>query len=175
MKAYMNITVGHFNAKSKDVEDLCRFSADNGYITFINVAIPCGFWQGKFDTMIDENDRAHLIELRKKYKNIYRDLWDPFDRKYEKSLGCQTMSKLLITPNGDVLPCSFIHIKIGNVYEQSLKEIVDYGYTIKYFHDHCETCLAGENRWFAEKFMMEKMSMKNPIDAKTLFVSEDYI
>jgi MoaA/NifB/PqqE/SkfB family radical SAM enzyme len=144
-------------------------------MTFINIAIPSGCWKGNFDVMINDDDRVKLIELRKKYKNILRDIWNPFDRKYEKSLGCQTMSKLYITPNGDVLPCSFIHIKLGNLYEQNLKEIIDYGYTIKYFHDYCETCLAGENRWFVETFMMGEMSMQYPLDAKELFQPEDYV
>ena len=175
MQPYMNITVGHFNAMSPELEEMCKYSYDRGYITFMNIAMPVGCWQGKFEVMIDEKDSAHLIELRKKYKNILRDIWNPFDKEYEKSLGCQSISKMYITQNGDVTPCSFIQIKLGNLYEQSLKEIIDYGYSIKYFHDHYETCLAGENRWFAEKFLTGEMSMQHPADAKALFTEDDYI
>ena len=175
IQPYVNVTVGHYNALSADLEALCAYSAERGYITFFNIAIPSGCWQGRFEVMIDETDRARLIELRKKYKNVLRDLWNPFDRNHEKSLGCQTMSKLYVTDQGDVTPCSFIHIKLGNLYEQPLREIMDYGYRVKYFREHHETCLAGENRWFVEKFMLKEMSVLKPAEARAIFGPEDYV
>ena len=39
-----------------------------------------------------------------------------------------------------------MHIKIGNIFEQSLKEIVDFGFRIKYFKNHSDLCLAGEDK-----------------------------
>jgi MoaA/NifB/PqqE/SkfB family radical SAM enzyme len=173
IKPFMNITVGHFNALSEDVDDLCRYSFEHGYMTFVNVAIPSGCWQGHFDVMIDERDNARLIALRKKYKNVIRDLWDIFDRSNEKVMGCQTLNKLYITPSGDVLPCSFIHISIGNVYEASLREILDYGSSIKYFGCGYNYCLAGESREFAEKYMMGDMSMQHPANASDVFGDEE--
>lgn len=175
MQPYMNITVGHYNAFSQDLVDMLEYSANHGYITFLNIAIPSGCWKGNFEVMIDEADRAHLIELRKKYKNINRDLWDPFDRNYEKSMGCQTMNKIYVTPSGDVLPCSFVHIKVGNLYEQSLRDIIQYGFSVRYFRQHCETCLAGEEQWFAEKYLSGEMSMQNPMPAADAFAPEDFL
>ena len=170
MDAFMNITVGHFNAFSDDVEQLCKYSFEQGYQTFINIAIPSGNWQGHLDVVVDDNDRKHLIELRKKFGNIHRDLWNPFDRTGEGVLGCQTMSKLYVTPSGDIFPCSFMHIKIGNVYKQSLKEIIDYGYSIKYFRDYHEKCLCGEDLNFIKKYMVDKkMSVMCPLDAHEIF------
>ena len=176
MDPFMNITVGHFNAFSEDVENLCRYSYEHGYKTFINIAIPSGNWQGHLDVVVDDRDRAHLMELRKKYGNIHRDLWNPFDKENEGVLGCQTMSKLYVTPSGDIFPCSFMHISLGNVYKQKLKDIIDYGYSIRYFHDHSEKCLAGEDLSFIKKYMVDKkMSVMEPLDAKEIFKEEDYI
>ena len=175
LQPYVNVTAGHYNARSDDLEKLCAWSAERGYITFLNIAIPSGRWQGRFEVMIDADDRARLIELRKKYKNILRDLWNPFDRGREKSLGCQTLSKLHVTPAGDVTPCSFIHISLGNIRRQPLREIVEYGYGIKYFREHHETCLAGENRAFVEKFMLGGMSLDRPAEARALFGPDDYV
>jgi len=175
MAPFLNITFGHYNAFSKDIEELCQFSKDRGYNTFINIAIPSGNWQGNLDVMIDEKDRERLLYLRKKYGNVLRDLWNPFDKNKEKVLGCQTISKMYITPNGDVLVCSFLHIKIGNIYEQSLKEIVDYGFSIKHFRNYSDVCLAGENREFVNKYMLEDMSIFNPLDARKVFADEDYV
>lgn len=176
MDPFVNITVGHFNAFSEDVEQLCKYSYDHGYQTFINIAIPSGNWQGHLDVVVDDRDRTHLIELRKKYGNVNRDLWNPFDRSGEGVLGCQTMSKLYVTPAGDIFPCSFLHIKIGNVYEQSLKEIIEEGYSIRCFHDHHEKCLAGEDMDFIRKYMVEKkMSVMAPLDAREVFGAQDRI
>lgn len=176
MDPFMNITVGHFNAFSEDVENLCRYSYEHGYKTFINIAIPSGSWQGNLDVVVDDRDRAHLMELRKKYGNIHRDLWNPFDKTNEGVLGCQTMSKLYVTPNGDIFPCSFMHISLGNVYEQKLRDIIDYGYSIRYFHDHSEKCLAGEDLAFITKYMVDrKMSVMKPLDAREIFTEEDDI
>ena len=49
--------------------------------------------------------------------------------------------------------CPYVHIKIGNIFEQSLKEIVEHGFRIKYFSNHSDLCLAGEDRSFINKFM----------------------
>ena len=77
---------------------------------------------------------------------MVRNVWNPFDKNHEKILGCTTVNRLYITPIGDVLVCPYVHIKIGNIFEKSLKEIVDYGFSIKYFKNHSDLCLAGEDK-----------------------------
>ena len=109
-------------------------------------------------------------KLRKKYKNILRNIWNPFDKGYAQILGCNTVNRLYITPIGDVLVCPYVHIKIGNVYEQSLKDISEYGFSIKYFHDHSNLCLAGEDHEFVSKCMQhDGQTIFNPIHANELF------
>ncbi len=34
------------------------------------------------EVIVDEDDKARLIELRKKHKNILRNIWNPFDKNY---------------------------------------------------------------------------------------------
>jgi MoaA/NifB/PqqE/SkfB family radical SAM enzyme len=173
---YINITVGHYNAFSDDIEKMCQYSLDKGYTTLLNVATPGGMVQNNKEIMVDEADKLRLLELRKKYKNILRNIWNPFDKAYANILGCNTVNRLYITPIGDVLVCPYVHVKIGNVYEQSLKEISDYGFTIKYFHDHSDLCLAGEDHTFVSKCMQhEKQTIFNPLDAKEFFSKEDYV
>ena len=176
---YLNITVGHYNAFSTDLEMLCQYSDDQEYTTLLNVAVPSGMWlkMGKMaEVMVDEKDKARLIELRKKHKNILRNLWNPFDKNFEGVLGCNTVNRLYITPLGDVLVCPYVHVKIGNVYEQTLKEITEYGFTIRKFHDHSSLCLAGEDRDFVKKFMsFDGQSIFNPVDAKKFLSKEDYV
>lgn len=176
---YLNITVGHYNAFSEDIEMLCQYSEDQEYTTLLNVAVPSGMWlklEKMAEVIVDERDKARLIELRKRHKNILRNLWNPFDKNYEQVLGCNTVNRLYITPLGDVLVCPYVHIKIGNVYEQTLKEISEYGFRIKHFREYSPLCLAGEKTEFIKKFMsFEGQSIFNPALAKDIFTKEDYV
>ena len=176
---YLNITVGHYNAHSEDIEMLCQYSNDNDYNTLLNVAVPSGMWLNidkMKDVIVDEKDKAKLIKLRKKHKNILRNLWNPFDKNYEAVLGCNTVNRMYITPIGDVLVCPYVHIKIGNVYEQSLEEIRDYGFKIKYFNEYSSLCLAGENTEFIQKYMsFKEQSIFNPAIAQEIFTEDDYV
>ncbi|MDP7038060.1 MAG: radical SAM protein [Myxococcota bacterium] len=179
MDPYLNITVGHYNAFSEDIEMLCQYSDDQDYTTLLNVAVPSGMWL-KLDKMaeviVDEKDKARLIALRKKHKNILRNIWNPFDKNYEQVLGCNTVNRLYITPLGDVLVCPYVHVKIGNVFEQSLKEISEYGFKIKHFKEHSPLCLAGENKEFITKYMSsEGQSIFNPSRAQDIFTAEDFV
>lgn len=176
MSPYLNITVGHYNAFSDDIAKLFDYSKDKGYTTLVNVATPAGMWQKMSEIMVDERDKAHLIELRKKYKNVLRNIWNPFGKDEEAILGCNTVNRMYITPLGDVLVCPYVHIKIGNVYEQTLKEITDFGFSIKYFNNHSDLCLAGEDKEFVGKFLQrDKTSIFNPLDAHKIFAEEDFV
>jgi MoaA/NifB/PqqE/SkfB family radical SAM enzyme len=105
-----------------------------------------------------------------------RNIWNPFDRNNEKILGCTTVNRLYVTPIGDVLVCPYVHIKIGNIFESSLKDIVDYGFSIKYFKNHSDLCLAGEDKEFIKRFMTKSgQTIFKPALAKDIFSQEDFI
>lgn len=174
MDPYLNITIGHYNAFDKNVIALLEYSKQQKYRTLLNVAVPAGMWQKMGDIMCDENDRKHIQKLRKEYKNLVRNIWNPFDKNNEKILGCTTVNRLYITPLGDVLACPYVHIKLGNVNEQPLKEIVDFGFSIKKFREHSDLCLAGEDVDFVSNYMVHQgQSIFKPADPKKIFPSED--
>ena len=176
MSAYMNITVGHYNAFDEDIENLLQYSKNKGYTTLLNVACPSGSWSSNAEVMCDEKDTAHIIQLRKKYKNVFRNLWNPLDKQFEDVLGCNTVNRMYITPLGDVLVCPYVHIKIGNIYEQSLEEIKDYGFSINRFRDYSSLCLAGEDKEFNKKYMQfEGQSIFEPVLASDIFKGDDFM
>ena len=176
MDPYLNITMGHYNAFDPAFEELVQYSKDNNYKTLINVAVPAGMWSQMDEIMLDDKDREHLNNMRKKYKNLVRNIWNPFDKTNEKVIGCTTVNRMYITPLGDVLACPYVHIKIGNVIEQSLKEIVDFGFSIKHFNEHSPICLAGENTEFVKNHMSTfGQSIFRPAEAKDIFPPEDFI
>ena len=40
----------------------------------------------------DDKDREYLRKIRKEYKNLVRNIWNPFDKNHEKILGCTTVN-----------------------------------------------------------------------------------
>ena len=171
---YLNITVGHYNAKSEDLRMLLDYSKKNKYRTLINVACPSGMWNKVHDEVCDDEDREYIKKLRKEYKNLNRNIWNPFDKNHEKILGCTTVNRIYITPKGDVLACPYVHIKIGNIFKQSLKDITDYGFRIKHFKNHSDLCLAGENLDFIKNFNSTPgASIFKPVEASKIFPKED--
>ena len=175
MHPYLNITVGHYNAKSEDIKMMLQYSKDKKYKTLLNVATPAGMWQNLTDIMVDEEDKKHLIEMRKEYKNIMRNLWNPFDKNFESVIGCNTVNRVYITPTGDVLSCPYVHIKIGNVYDNTLKEISEHGFSFKRFRENSQACLAGEDQGFVKNFMSKKgTSIFKPVEASEIFPKDHY-
>mgnify|MGYP001435220690 FL=1 len=176
MDPYMNVTVGHYNAKSEDLRMLLEYSKKKKYRTLVNVACPTGMWNQVHDVVCDEEDQKHIRKLRKEYKNLNRNLWNPFDSKLEKIMGCTTVNRMYITALGDVLACPYVHIKIGNVFENTLKEISDYGFSIKHFRNHSDKCLAGEDLNFIKKFNSTPgKTIFNPVKANEIFQKEDFV
>ena len=176
MDPYLNITVGHYNADTEHFKQLLDYSKDNNYKTLLNVAVPAGMWQKMTDIICDDKDREYLKKMRKEYKNLVRNIWNPFDKNNEKILCCTTVNRLYITPIGDVLVCPYVHNKIRNIFKNSLKEIVDYGFSIKYFRNHSNLCLAGEDKEFIKKFMTKSgQTIFKPALAKDIFPKEDFV
>ena len=176
MDPYLNITVGHYNANTDHFKKLLDYSKDNNYKTLLNVAVPSGMWQKMTDIICDEKDREYLRKIRKEYKNLVRNIWNPFDRNHEKILGCTTVNRLYVTPIGDVLVCPYVHIKIGNIFEQTLEEIVKFGFSIKYSNTPTDLCLASEVKEFIKKFITKSgQTIFKPALAKDIFSKEDFI
>jgi MoaA/NifB/PqqE/SkfB family radical SAM enzyme len=169
MQASVNFLVGSYNVRTGEVEEICEFCRDNGYHFSIVPATPTGNWKGKFDVMLSSEDAAYLETLRDKYRHIWRDIWPSLPNKKVKVSGCIAVNRPYINPYGDVLPCSYLHMKIGNIKEQSLREILKYGFSFKCFSENHERCYAGEEPEFMQKYCMHEMSILKPIDVGCVF------
>lgn len=161
---------GHHNSHSQELFTFLNYLRDHDYGIYFLLAMPYGVWK---DNYLDAEDIKIFNQIRKEYKCSF-DTWDFYDRKKEKLTGCWAVNRLFITPLGDVLPCPFINIKIGNVKEQSLKEIMKYGFSIKYFGEYSPVCLAGQNQKFREKYLNGSTSMFTPEEAQEIFSKEDF-
>ncbi len=169
MQASVNFLVGRYNIHSGEVEELCEFCKENGYHFSLVPATPTGNWKGRFDVMLRPEDAAYLESLREKYTHFWRDIWPPLPNKKVKVSGCIAVNRPYINPYGDVLPCSYLHMKLGNIKERPLKDIIEYGFSYPCFSGRHESCYAGEDEEFMRKYCMADMSILDPIAIEEVF------
>lgn len=171
-EALMQPVFTHETARSESALKLAQFAKENGFIVDYQVAKPVGGWAGRYDLMLDDDDVRYLNGLSEDYP-IRRDMTPG----YGNDPGCLTVKKLIhITKYGDVLPCPFIHISLGNIFEEPFQDIINRGFTIKYFRERQEKCLCGQDKEFVKKYISKTYDRPNPVSYKEIFTDEsDYI
>lgn len=164
--------VTHQNAQSQHTVKLAEFAQEHGFSVDIIIAKALGEWEGKHEVLIDEEDASFLRKLHKQYPMVRRDIFPAFGR----GGGCGAFKKCFhITQYGDVLICVFMHISIGNIFEDSLKTISNRAMQLKYIRNLSPICLAGEDRNFINKYMTKFYGKPLPVDYREVFEPEDWI
>lgn len=159
------------NTQSEEMLNLAKFARENGFTVDVVLAKPVGSWAGNKDVMVSREDVEYLRKINVEYpmrRNVYP--------AYGVERGCPSVKTFMcITKYGDVLPCTFIPISIGNIFEESLQDIVNRGLSIKWFGQCSKICLAGENHLFVDKYISKCWGRKIPLSYKEVFDEEDYI
>ena len=109
-------------------------------------------------------DIEKIEAIRNRYRHVWRDVWPPLPNKKVKTSGCVAVNRPYINPYGDVLPCSYLHMKLGNINEQPLKEILEYGFSFQCFSQNNTCCYTGEDKEFMERYCSREMSILKPVD-----------
>ena len=143
---------------------------NKGVSVFVSYAKPVGSWEGNFDCLVDRTDMEYMKELEKKY-NVFTHLTSG----YGLNMGCISVKGMFsVTQYGDVLPCPYIHTSIGNVFRESLNDIINKGLDIKHFGEYVDTCLIAEDRNFINKYVVDRIYGKPlPVPCSEVFTNED--
>ena len=137
---------------------------------FVTYAKPVGAWAGKTDMLITREDMRYMEGLAKKHQ-----VFTHLTAAYGLNMGCIAVKGMVsVTHYGDVLPCPYIHVSIGNVFEEPLKDILERGRSIKHFGEHVDTCLIAEDREFIDKYIAGRVDGKPvPVPCAEVFLEED--
>ena len=172
LQVVMQHVITHQTAQSEELVKLCEFGEKHGFALDMLVARAVGEWEGREDILIDEEDAKALRALHDRFPFAWRDVFP----HYGVLQGCGSVShNLHITKYGDVFPCVFLQIAIGNVFEESLKDIIDRGFNIKHFREFNPLCLSGEDRNFMNKYMKKCIGKPVPVDYRDIFTEEDFV
>lgn len=165
---YIQTVVTKERLYSKEFIEFIEYFNAKDVGVFVSYAKPVGAWEGCFDNLISKDDFKYMAELEKKYR-VYTHLTSA----YGLNMGCIAIKGMFtVTQYGDVLPCPYIHVSIGNVFEEPLKDILERGLNIKFFGEHVDTCLIAEDRNFIHNYI-EKHVYGKPLPVKCQEVFSD--
>jgi len=155
---------------SAEFLEFIKFFNDMNVGVFMTFAKPVGAWEGKFDILIGEEDLAHVAKLEGNYK-----VFSHLTPAYGLNLGCTSVKGMVcITQYGDVLPCQYIFISLGNIFETPLRDIIDQGLKIKYFGEHIDTCPIAQDREFIDSVIVKKVYNQTlPVPFANVFTAAD--
>ena len=157
--------------RSRELIDFLEFAKGKNVPVFITFAKPVGSWEGNLDVIIDEEDLQYQKELEKEY-----DVFTHLTPAYGMDLGCIAVKRMIsITQYGDVMPCPYIHVSLGNFFEEPLKDIVARGLKIKHFGEYTDTCLIAIDREFIDTYESKLVGKPLPVPWQDVFPPEDLI
>ena len=142
VKVVFNTCVTRQNLYSEGLRRLLDFSHKHRILVETIFARCLGNYDGRHDMMLNAEDVAYYYRLRRKYPFVVRDL----DNNYG-AWGCPTVKEVLyITPYGDVCPCPYSHVTMGNVRNTPLAAIRQRGLATPWYdhyHGECLTAMDG--------------------------------
>lgn len=120
-----------------------------------------GAFEGHEDDMLGQAECDYVQTLTSKYNMSTHQT-----PNCGHNFGCFCMKRWFsITPYGDLMPCPWIPIKIGNVLEEPIKDIVNRGLGIKWFgYDYKAECLCGnKDDVFFQTIMPQLKGKRQPV------------
>lgn len=165
-------TITHQNLHSKGIKSLFEFSKKNKYRMDIQIAAPVGLWENRDDLLVTEEDAAYIlnqVNINKRNLNgqglVNRDIYPRMGRQ-----GCPAVKEFMsITPNGELLPCTFIHTSFGNIRDRSIESMRNDALNVHWFNRYPPHCLYGQDQEFIDKCIHMTYGKPTPVDAYEVY------
>ena len=152
---------------SKEFTDFITYFTGRNIDVFVTFAKPVGSFKGCFSGMINQADLDYFKGLQQHYR-VFSHLTSAFGM----SLGCPAVKGIItITEYGDVLGCQYTNISLGNLREESFKDILKRGASIKWYKEHLNTCPPAMD----EEFIKRTYSNKFPLPWNEFFKEDEII
>jgi len=137
---------------------------------FLTFAKPVGAWQGKYDMMITGEDLAYVRQLETRHK-----VFSHLTSAYGLDLGCTAVKGMVcVTQYGDVMPCQYIFVSLGSIFDEPLKDIIRRGLDNKWFGEHIDNCPIANDRHFIDKYIAGRVYDRPlPVPYSEVFTEED--
>jgi MoaA/NifB/PqqE/SkfB family radical SAM enzyme len=133
-------------ARDPEFEEMCRFATDRGVGLYVSYAKPTGSCSEHPEFVIEKEDADVVRELERKYK-----VFTHMTPSYGSFKGCITTKGIItITSTMEITPCPYIDMSIGNLRQNSLKDILARGMANPWMGPYRPDCIIGEDPQFID-------------------------
>ncbi|MBF0339697.1 MAG: radical SAM protein [Magnetococcales bacterium] len=159
LKHLISTCVSRDNLRSEGIRRLIAFAEETGSWCHFNLAVPVGHWQGRVEMMFRPEDREEMLRMMDQHPCIKWDMRGNWLR-----VGCGAVKeKLYLSPYGNLMPCPFIQIALGNLRSESLRQVRDRSLACEEFRTYAPLCLAAEDADFVARTPCYLPGNKKPI------------
>lgn len=139
-----------------------EFISNFGEHASIIYAKPTGAFEEYKEEILDTQDLEYIQSLQGKY-NISTHL----SKNCGYEFGCLAVKRhFSITAHGDVLPCPWIPISIGNIFNENLATVISRGLDMKWFsYNHKQSCLCGNKDSFFYQHLLTQVEQADAYPA----------
>jgi MoaA/NifB/PqqE/SkfB family radical SAM enzyme len=129
---------------TKEFEDLCAYSKSEDIPLYVTLAKPVGTMREEDTWVCTKKDVDHLKLLENKY-NIFTHMTP----SYGQPGRCITVKGInTVNHDGEIVPCPYMDLSIGNVTKEPLSEILDRGMKNSWLGPYRDECIIGEHNGF---------------------------
>jgi MoaA/NifB/PqqE/SkfB family radical SAM enzyme len=129
---------------SKEFEDFTRFCKDHEIPLYVTLAKPVGSAREHAEWVVTKRDVDRLKMIEDDF-NVFTHM----SPSYGQPGKCITVKGInTINHDGEVVPCPYMDLSIGNVTKMPLADILDRGMKNKWLGPYRDECIIGENLEF---------------------------
>jgi MoaA/NifB/PqqE/SkfB family radical SAM enzyme len=130
-------------------------------------AKPAGMWEGRDDLIISRDESRYISNIADEYEMLIH-----IRPIYGMNLGCLACKKIIsINAFGDVMPCIWMYLSLGNIFDTPLRQILEKGMRIfKKYHPVCRT---SEDKRFMKLYQKKTQGRELPIPIEEVFDGTD--
>jgi MoaA/NifB/PqqE/SkfB family radical SAM enzyme len=129
---------------SSEFQDLCEFCKVEDIPLYVTLAKPVGSARDQLTWTCTKKDVDHLKLLESKY-NIFTHMTP----SYGQPGRCITVKGInTINHDGEIIPCPYMDMSIGNVTKEPLAKILERGMLNSWLGPYRDECIIGEHKDF---------------------------
>jgi MoaA/NifB/PqqE/SkfB family radical SAM enzyme len=136
--------VTHPSLRGPGLAGLVRLAQELRVILYVILPVPAGRWTENREMRLTPEDMEYIEHLTRQTPYVRTD--------FQANLGphgCGAVKEILyLTPYGDVLACPFIHIDLGNIFDEPLAAIRARALANRWFARYHPKCLASTDDEF---------------------------
>ena len=142
------------NLLSGEMARLALIAKKSNAILHLNTACSSGRWQEKhfYLSSVAKVSLKDLLKMSHVRINTEAGYF---------TTGCKAgLEKIALTAYGDIMPCAFIQMSFGNIYDKPLGKIWKEMRSIPYFNGKAKECLPSQNKEFIAEYMTPLSAVK---------------